>query len=54
MTPAMFSSRLHGRTQWRIAELVELSQVLDVPFSRLIAGVDEAQTVPLPEVSAHG
>lgn len=40
MTPATFSSRLHGRTEWRMSELVSLAEALQVPFARLVAGVD--------------
>lgn len=32
LTPAQFSSRLHGRTEWRINELVSLANALEVPF----------------------
>lgn len=39
ITPAVFSSRLHGRSDWRIRELVALAEALDVPIDRLLAGV---------------
>lgn len=41
MNRAMLSSRLHGRTEWRMNELVTLARVLGVPFARLTAGIDE-------------
>ena len=43
LTPAVFSSRLHGRSEWRLGELVALSSLLSVPFSKLVDGVDEAE-----------
>lgn len=40
LTPAMFSARLHGRTEWRLGELAALALLLDVPFEHLVAGID--------------
>ncbi|MGO2943988.1 MAG: hypothetical protein ACTIDO_17030 [Brevibacterium aurantiacum] len=40
LTPALFSSRLHGRTEWRLSELVNLALALEVPFGRLVDGID--------------
>lgn len=39
ITPAVFSSRLHGRSDWRMREVVALAEALDVPIDRLLAGV---------------
>lgn len=53
LTPAMFSSRLHGRTEWRMNELVALADALAIPFSRLLSGIDDVQatTVGSAEVT---
>lgn len=40
MSAAMLSSRLHGRSDWRLGELVKLAEMLDIPFSRLVEGID--------------
>lgn len=40
MSATMLSSRLHGRSDWRLGELVKLAEILDIPFSRLIEGID--------------
>lgn len=45
LTPATFSSRLHGRTEWRMNELVDLAKALDVPFTRLFEGIDSELAV---------
>lgn len=45
LTPATFSSRLHGRTEWRMNELVGLAKALDIPFSSLVEGVDSELAV---------
>lgn len=45
LTPATFSSRLHGRTEWRMNELVGLAKALDIPFSSLVEGIDSELAV---------
>lgn len=45
LTAATFSSRLHGRTEWRMNELVDLAKALDVPFTRLVEGIDSELAV---------
>ncbi len=45
LTPATFSSRLHGRTEWRMNELVGRAKALDIPFSSLVEGVDSELAV---------
>ena len=37
-----FSARLAGRSEFKLSELVELAQFLDVSLSVLIAGVDRS------------
>lgn len=46
MQPSMFSSRLHGRTEWRMSELVGLASALGIPVSKLLDGVDDGEAVP--------
>lgn len=38
--PGVFSSRLHGRTEWRMSELVDLAINLGISLDRLLAGVE--------------
>ena len=45
ITPAVFSSRLHGRSDWQVRELVALADVLQVPVDRLLAGVSGKRTI---------
>lgn len=43
LAPGVFSSRLNGRTEWRVGELIQLAIALRIPFDRLVEGVDEDQ-----------
>lgn len=45
ITPAVFSSRLHGRSDWHVRELVALADALQVPVDRLLAGVSGKRTI---------
>jgi len=40
LSPASFGSRLQGRTDFRIGELLDLAKYLQVPFSTLTEGID--------------
>lgn len=40
LSPASFGSRLQGRTDFRIGELLDLAKFLQVPFSTLTEGID--------------
>lgn len=46
MSPAAFSSRVRGATDFKAGELVHLSQLLGVPFTRLIEGLNDADIIP--------
>lgn len=40
LSPASFGSRLAGRTEFRLGELIRLSEIIGVSFLTLIEGVD--------------
>ncbi|WP_261625006.1 hypothetical protein [Nesterenkonia marinintestina] len=42
LTKAGFSAKLHGRTAFKVMELLRLAAWLRVPFSHLVEGLDEA------------
>lgn len=44
LSPASFGSRLAGRTEFRLGELIRLSEIIGVSFLTLIEGVDSEQT----------
>lgn len=42
MTPGGMANRMNGKVDFRAGELVQLSNVLQVSFSTLTAGLDES------------
>lgn len=42
MSKQALSKRLQGETAMKLDDLARLARALDIPFSRLVAGVDEA------------
>lgn len=42
LSNATFSAKLNGHGSFKLAEVVRLAEWLDVPFSQLVAGFDEA------------
>lgn len=42
MSKGSFSAKLHGRGSFKVDELVALASWLEIPFSRLVEGFDEA------------
>lgn len=41
ISPAAFGFRLNGKTDFRLGELITIAEKLGVPFSTLVAGLDE-------------
>ena len=52
MSPASFGFRLSGKTDFRLGELITLAERLQVPFSTLTQGLDEALAEHKVEVAS--
>lgn len=52
LSKGSFSAKLHGRGNFKIDELIALARWLDIPFSRLVEGFDEAEEITAEAVGA--
>lgn len=42
LKPNSFSAKMHGRNEFRVQDLIRLAKALNITFSELVAGMDEA------------
>lgn len=42
LKPNSLSAKLHGRNEFRVVDLVKLVRALDIEFSELVGGLDDA------------
>lgn len=42
------SARIQGKVEFKVSELIDLARCLEVPFSRLVEGLDEALSSDSP------
>lgn len=52
LSQPQFSKRLRGEVDWKLGDLVQLAEVFKIPFTSLVAGLDEKPLEPNGTVEA--